>query len=274
MKQSTSKVEWLGRRAAVRSLVGLFLIAGCAITVSEGTVLATGAASKPNTNGTISIGVLYSPTSLNPATSTAGLDTLYLSMVYDTLIQQNPKNGDLEPMLATSWKVTGVSRLAWDVFLRKGVKFQDGTPFNAQAVVDFSKAYIAAGDVGNALQYVTSVSAVGKYEVVYHLSQQNSQLPFGLASHGGMIPSPTALAKEGSSFATNPVGAGPYSFKSEVAGSSYSFTRFNGYWNNAKQPREQNITFQVFSSDTALVTAIQSATSTSPRVFRRPTWPR
>lgn len=211
-----------------------------------------------NTNGTIKIGVLYSPTSLNPATSTAGLDALYLSMVYDTLIGVNPKNGDLQPMLATSWHVAGVSRLQWDVFLRKGVKFQDGTPLTAQAVVDYSKAYLAAGDIGNALQYVTNVSAVGKYEVVYRLSQQNSQLPFGLASKGGMIPSPTAVAKEGSSFATNPVGAGPYSFTSEVAGSSYSFTRFNGYWNNAHQPRIQNITFDVFQSDTSLVTAIQS----------------
>jgi ABC-type transport system substrate-binding protein len=54
------------------------------------------------------------------------------------------------------------------------------------------------------------------------------------------------------------VGTGPYAFKSEVAGSSYSFSRWKGYWNNAASPRIANVSFDVFASDTALVTAIES----------------
>jgi peptide/nickel transport system substrate-binding protein len=104
------------------------------------------------------------------------------------------------------------------------------------------------------------VSAVGNYEVVYHLSQQNSQLPYGLADRAGMIPSPTAVAKEGKQFGTHPVGAGPYSFVSENPGATYSFARYDGYWNNANQPRVQNIRFQIFGNDTSLVAAVRSGT--------------
>ena len=216
---------------------------------------ATGAV---NTNGTITIGTTFPPGTLDPATSTTGADYAYLYYVFDRLIQRNPQTGDLEPMLATSWQFLGTNKLELQVNLRQGVKFQDGTPLNAQAVVDYSKAYIAGGDAGNNLQYVTSVTAQGPYTVIYHLSQQNAQLPSGLADRGGMIASPTAMAKEGKAFGTDPVGAGPYKFVSEVQGASYSFSRYNGYWNNAAQPRVQNVTFKIFQNDTALVNAIRS----------------
>ncbi len=55
-----------------------------------------------------------------------------LEMVYDPLVRRN-KDLQLEPALATSWKVMEPTR--WRFTLRKGVKFQDGEPFNADDVV-------------------------------------------------------------------------------------------------------------------------------------------
>jgi len=208
-------------------------------------------------NSTITIGTLSPPGTLDPTTSDLATDVPYLDVIYDTLTQLNPKTGALEPMLATSWKWSA-NRLQLDVTLRQGVEFQDGTPFNAQAVVKYSQAFIKAGDTADCLQYVTSVTAVGNYQVIYQLSQPNAVLPNSLAMWCGMIPSPTAVASEGSTFATHPVGAGPYKFVSEVPGSTYNFTAFSGYWNNAKVPRVKNLEFKVFQSDTSLVTAIES----------------
>lgn len=235
---------------------GAMVLAACGGAAQTGNSGRNG--STINTNGTITIGIIGAPGTMDPATSSSGADYPYLYMVFDRLLQRNPTTGVIEPMLASSWKWAGTNNLELDVNLRHGVKFQDGTPLNAQAVVSYSKTYIANGDAGNNLQYVTSVTADGPYAVVYHLSQPNAELLSGLADRGGMIPSPTAVASEGKSFGTNPVGTGPYKFVSQVQGSSYNFTRYGGYWNNANLPRVQNVDFKVFQTDTALVNAIRS----------------
>lgn len=246
------------RRTRVKA-TGLFAAAVLAVSVLAG--CSTGTSSKSggdNTSGTITIGSEFPPGTLDPTTGTQGSDLAYLNLVFDALVQENPQTGAIEPMLATSWKYLGSNKLQLALTLQHGVKFQDGTPFNAQAVVTYTDAFLKAGDIANLLQYVTSVTAVGDYEVVYHLSQQNALLLGGLTGRAGMIPSPTAVKKEGSSFAAHPVGTGPYSFVSETQGASYSFTSFPGYWNNANVKRVKNIEYKIFQSDTALADAIRT----------------
>ncbi|HXT88552.1 MAG TPA: ABC transporter substrate-binding protein [Trebonia sp.] len=245
-----TRTRILAAAAAAATLVAL---AACS---SAATGQASGGGG--NADGTITIGTEFPPGTLDPTTGTQGSDLGYLNFVFDTLVQLNPRTGAIEPMLATSWKYSGTGHLQLAVFLRHGVKFQDGTPFNAQAVVDYSKDFIKAGDIANLLQYVTSVTAAGDYEVIYHLSQQNAQLLGGLAGRAGMIPSPAAVKKEGANFAVHPVGAGPYSFVSETQGASYNFTSFPGYWNNAQVKRVKNADFKIFQSDTALVNAVRT----------------
>lgn len=240
--------------AAAAAVIALVALAACS----------SGASGHPsgggdNATGTITIGTEFPPGTLDPATGTQGSDLGYLNFVFDTLVQQDPQTGAIEPMLATSWKYLGTDHLQLALFLRHGVKFQDGTPFNAAAVVDYSKDFIKAGDIANLLQYVTTVTAAGDYEVIYHLSQQNAQLLGGLTGRAGMIPSPTAVQKEGTGFAVHPVGTGPYSFVSETQGASYDFTSFPGYWNNAAVKRVQNVDFKIFQSDTALVDAVRTS---------------
>lgn len=258
--------SYRSRRACVRLLAGaaaaaaVLALAACSGSSGGGSGHSSGTSGPggKNTNGTITIGTTAAPGTLDPSTSSSGADYAYLYDVFDRLLQRNPQTAALEPMLATSWKFVGADKLELDVSLRHGVKFQDGTPLNAQAVATYSQAYIKGGDAGNNLQYVTSVTADGPYTAVYHLSQQNAQLPSGLADRGGMIASPTAMAKEGKSFGTHPIGTGPYKFVSEIQGSTYKFARFDGYWDNANLPRVQNIQFKIFQNDTALVTAIRS----------------
>lgn len=245
------------RRARVRCM-SVFAAAALAGAALAGCSTASSPGSAGDDNGKITIGSEFPPGTLDPTTGTQGSDLAYLNLVFDALVQENPQTGAIEPMLATSWKYLDAGKLELALYLRQGVKFQDGTAFNAQAVVTYSNAFLKAGDIANLLQYVTAVTAVGDDEVVYHLSQQNALLLGGLAGRAGMIPSPTAVRKEGSNFAAHPVGTGPYSFVSETQGASYSFTSFPGYWNNAGVKRVKNIEYKIFQSDTALADAIRT----------------
>lgn len=240
--------------AVVGVVAAMVLLAACGNSDDN----SDGGGGSAGNDGKITIGSMFPPGTLDPTTGTQGSDLAYLDYVFDRLIQVNPDTGALEPMLATSWKFVGDDKLAMEVELRHDVKFQDGTPFNAQAVADYSMDFIKAGNIANLLQFVTKVTAEGDDKVVYHLSQQNARLPYGLTARAGMIPSPTAVKKEGKNFAANPVGTGPYKFVSQVQGASYKFTRFDGYWNDAEVKRVKDVEFKMFQSDTSLVTAIRS----------------
>lgn len=243
-----------GSATTIKGLIGAVAVAMALILAACG----GGGSGAQRAGEQIKIGSMFPPGTLDPTLGTQGSDLAYLDFVFDRLIDVDPDTGELVPMLATSWKFVGKDKLTLKVTLRHGVKFQDGTPFDAKAVVAHAKRYIKAGDIANLLENVDDVTAVGKYEVDYHLSKPNARLPYGLAARAGMIPSPTAVKKYGKKFATHPVGAGPYSFDSSVQNASYTFKRFDGYWNDAKTPRERSVKFVIFQSDTALVNAIQS----------------
>lgn len=189
-----------------------------AITAAVAAVLLlSGFQASKTASDTIAIGTPFAPTTLDPQVGTSGGDYAYLYFLFDRLIQQDPLTGALKPMLATSWSFVGKNKLAFDLNLRRGVKFQDGTPFNADAVIATFKRQKAKGDVLNNLQFVKGYKKLSPYKVRILLSQQNAQLPYGLADRAGMIFSPTALAKTGDKdFGNNPVGAGAYKFVSQT----------------------------------------------------------
>ncbi|HWV27553.1 MAG TPA: ABC transporter substrate-binding protein [Aeromicrobium sp.] len=251
-----SHTQRRARRSAVIAAVAAaaMLLAACGGGGSAGAEADTA----KNADGSITIGTMFPPGTLDPTTGTQGSDLAYLDYIFDRLIQQDPDTGELTPMLATSWEFIGDDKLILEVKLREGVTFQDGTPFNAQAVVDYSKDFIEAGNIANLLQYVTDITAEDDLTVRYHLSQQNARLPMALTARAGMIPSPTAVEKEGEDFALHPVGTGPFKFVSQVQGASYKFERYDGYWNNENLDRAKNVEFKIFQSDTALVNGIRS----------------
>lgn len=219
-----------------------------------------------NTNGTITEGYTLPPTTLDPEVGTSGADYVYIEAIFGNLIEVN-SSGNLIPAMATKWAFSGTGATKDDIFtvwLRHGLKFSDGTPLNAAAVVADWKRYIASGDVLDDLEYVipSSIHAIGQYEVQEQTSQPNAQLPWGLADRAGMIVDPTALASEGAAnFGTHPVGAGPYKVTSVTAGHSYCYTRNNSYYlSNTADPRIQNLCIEDYANTTAEDTALRSGT--------------
>jgi len=159
------------------------------------------------------------------------IDLMYDTMIHDTA--DGPKPG-----LATEWSAPDPQTIK--LTLRTGVKFQDGTPFNAEAVKfswerfrDNSKNVKAAE-----LEALQSVDAVDDSHVVVHLSAPVAGAylsRFLRESQSGLgVVSPTAARSEGADFEKHPVGAGPYQFKGYVTDQQISLTKFDGYWNADK----------------------------------------
>ena len=79
-------------------------------------------------------------------------------------------------MLAAALPVLSKDKLSYTVQLRQGIKFNDGTPFNAQAVVTTVQRFMTYPGSSAASDYATvdSVTASGPYTVVFHLKARDS----------------------------------------------------------------------------------------------------
>lgn len=156
------------------------------------------------------------------------------SAIFDTLTTLDDK-GQVQPKLAVSWTHSDDYK-TWTYKLRPGVKFQDGTPFNAQAVKEnFDRQKDPANKCRCAfyISYIHDVQAPDELTVVYHLNDPSVNAPAlaSLPSSNGVIQSPTAWKKMGDDYNRHPVGTGPYILKSWTAGDRMVLEKNPNYWN-------------------------------------------
>ncbi len=157
------------------------------------------------------------------------------------------KNGQTVPGLATSWQLSGDNKTL-TLQLRKGVKFQDGTPFNAKAV-KFNLDRLLDPKVESPqrapYESIASVQPVGESTVKLNLSHPDPALVAALSASSAGIISPKSINAPGNSYTnvTHPVGTGPYSFVSYQQGDSVHFKKFDGYW--GPKPYYENVVFHI-----------------------------
>nr|WP_240982324.1 ABC transporter substrate-binding protein [Streptomyces sp. S3(2020)] len=178
--------------------------------------------------------------------------------MYDTLTHVD-KSGDAVPWLATSWKFTDAKTL--EIRLRTGVKFTDGTVFDAAAVVtnlEYGKKNASNGSK-SVLAQVKSVTAVNSSTVRITLASPNPDLPVAFATgSAGYMVSPKSLANPGSlRLASN--GTGPYQLDTSrtVAGQKYVLKQNTNYWSPKTYPFSQ-VTMKIVTDRTAQVNAVRS----------------
>jgi len=136
------------------------------------------------------------------------------------------KEGMLEPWLATSWEYDAKADTL-TIHLRKGVKFQDGTDFNAEAVkwnVETYKALEGTTYYAN----IESIDVIDDYTVRFNYSKF---LETNMMDLWTMMISPTAFETHGQEWAeSHPVGTGAFKFVSWKKGALVKFERFDDYW--------------------------------------------
>jgi peptide/nickel transport system substrate-binding protein len=167
------------------------------------------------------------PTKFGWPLSCAGIDLGVAHMFYEGLIKAAPPPEYIEPQLATSWELSS-DKKSYTFHLRKGVKFHDGTRFNAQAV-KYNFDLVLEKDK-RVFKNVTSVEVVDDYTVRMNMSEFNTLLLSDMVMGQGFIASPKAmktLGEEG--MKTNPVGTGPFKIKGFKRGLFLESEKFDDY---------------------------------------------
>jgi peptide/nickel transport system substrate-binding protein len=228
----------------------------------SGAGAATASVAKPKHGGTVTNLLNAVPwNNLRPSTDLdSGEDSTILSAIYGQLFELGPK-GAVIPSEATSYKYSNHG-LTLDIYLRHGIKFSDGTPFNAQAVASGIQSDVAPGSICPCLAsfaLVKSVTAVGSYDVQIQLSALDTALiPAFIDEAPNWTPSPSALAAAGATqFAISPVGAGPFEVTSDEPEVKVTTVR-NPHYFVKGEPYLDGINFVVTSSDQSDVDAIQA----------------
>jgi peptide/nickel transport system substrate-binding protein len=196
------------------------------------------------------------PDSLDPGGGISGFDTIYYEpFTYDTLTRSDPRTSNPTPGLATSWSWMGADKTTLRMVLRQGVKFQDGTPMDAAAVVA-SLDHYRTGIYGD-LAPVTGETVVDDRTIDIHLRAAYSPLPAILSYRAGMVVSPTALKKYGKDFGRHPVGAGPYMLTTWTPGAELDLTRFGDYWEKGTWTFK-GVDFKVIADPNATINALKA----------------
>lgn len=180
--------------------------------------------------GRVRIGVSAEPSSLDPQVGTAGYDHTFVWSMFENLVSYDAKF-NATPQLAEKWEVVDPQTLR--LSLRPGVKFHDGTDFNAEAVktnlarvIDPATKSTARGQI----LVVDRVETPDPLTAVLKLKTPSAPLLLNLSDRGGMMMSPAALAKYGADVGRNPVGTGAFKFVDWVKDSRVTVRRNEAYW--------------------------------------------
>ena len=192
----------------------------------------------------LSIGIGVDADTFNPQAQTTTLFQNMCDLIYGNLFFQDPQ-GKLHPQLATSYKVSQ-DGLTYTIHLRKGVKFSDGTDFNADAVK------LTWDRILNPKMRVPLRFALGMVKQCVKIDDHTIALklkypfaPLGPTLSLSLVSpiSPAALKKYGENVRQHPVGAGPYVLKKWVKGNRIVMVRNKNYW--GKKPTVAQITWKI-----------------------------
>lgn len=211
-------------------------------------------ASAPPPGDRLVLGLPLEPPNLDPTTgAAAAVDEIVYGNIFEGLTRITA-NGQAAPALAESWDVSP-DGLTWVFHLRRGVRFQDGTPFDA-AVAKFSLDRITAPNSTNAqkalFEPIASVTVVDPLTLRIALRRPIAALPSLLGWGDAVMVAPGSAATN----ATQPVGTGPYRLTNWQKGASLTLTRNDEYWGAA--PRIGAVVFRFISDPSAAFAAMSA----------------
>ncbi len=198
-----------------------------------------------------------------PFYSTSPLSHSAVGLVEEGLAYIDER-GALKPLLAESWGVSG-DGLVWTFRLRRGVRFHDGTPFNAEAAKFTFDRMLAETDpitgkkALNAFIFsgVTGIRAVDTYTLQIATKAKYAPMVRNIAYGGGVgIASPTAVKKLGTSYGLHPVGTGPYRLTEWAKGERIVLGRNGEYWGGGGGV--DTITFRIIPDASARTLGLMS----------------
>jgi peptide/nickel transport system substrate-binding protein len=201
------------------------------------------------------MGMTLEPPGLDPTTAAAAaIAEVTLYSIYETLTKIN-EDGSVSPLLAESWQ-TSPDLKTYTFKLRKGIKFQNGEPFDSAAVrfsFDRAAAPASTNKDRSLFQSFEQVSAPDADTVVLVLKYAEPNLPFLLGQASASIVEPKSAPTD----ATQPVGTGPFTLGAWAKGSSITLNKWDAY-RNAGAVKLAKVTIRIISDPSAQVAALLS----------------
>jgi peptide/nickel transport system substrate-binding protein len=232
----------------MRRFLGALAGAAATFLVTQAAPIHTAQAATPP--DVLVVGQIAEPKSLDPHAVTAVNDFRILMNIYDGLVRYKDGTLQPEPALAKSWTISD-DGLTYTFKLHDGIKFHDGSPFNAEAVkfnfdrmLDEKNPYHDTGPFPLAFFFssVDKVTAKDKLTVEFKLKEPYAPFLSNLAYPTGLIVSPAAVKKYGKDFGRHPSGTGAYKFAEWDSNTKVVLTRNDDYWDGA--PSLKSIVFR------------------------------
>lgn len=225
----------------------------------------TSASGTPQHGGTLTVAWDYDPPTMDLLHAATGEGATFVSgdqwddwMVFDALAYENPTTGAL--VMETAKSITSSGPSVWTITLKPGIKFTDGTPYDAAAVeYNYQRQANPANtsyDELYALE-IKSMQVVNPLTLKITLKAPDAEFARVIAKELCFIGSPTAIKKEGTQFGLHPVGAGPFILTNWIHGSQLTFARNPHYW-DSPLPYVNKLVINIIPNNTQRLNALLS----------------
>jgi len=226
--------------------------------------LVFGVVGAASAGGTLVFGSSGDASRLDPADVTDGESIQRMDNIFEGLVEYEAGSVLIQPCLATSWEASADGTEI--VFhLRKGVKFHDGTDFNADAVVfsfarqyDTTHPYNQYGEWaywGYMFGDVDRMEKIDDYTVKFVLKRPNASIMTSLAMFTVNIVSPTNAEKYKEDAFKHPCGTGPFKFVEWVKDDHITLEANENYWGG--KPKLDRLIFRVIPDPSARLMALE-----------------
>jgi len=217
---------------------------------------------------------------IDPADYTDGQTAVRAEQIFETLVEFEGATTNVRPALAEKWE-TSADGKTWTFFLRKNVKFHDGTPFNADAVIwnfarqwDDKHPYHTKEYAANEWTYwhdtlgfgfksekgalVQDISKVDDSTVKMVLSDASGPFLINIAIFSNGIASPASFDKFKIDAFKNPVGTGPFKFVEWVKDDRMVLEKNKDWWGGANTVAIDRLVFRVIKDNSARYLAVKA----------------
>lgn len=234
---------------ALALLIACAAFAGCKKEAAESEV--------PKTETTvvkeeIVIATMSETPSMHPYAHNSVAGTYMNNLTYNTLFRTDDALLPA-PSIVESYETLTESQ--WQFKLKSGIEFHNGEPLTSadvKASIELAKTYTEINLYNNSIE---SIEIIDELTFKINTPGPSATLLYDLCHHGNAIV-PKSLIDSGNDFNKNPIGSGPYVFKTWTLGDSVTFESFPSYFDGA--PAIKNMTWKIVPEGSSRTIALEA----------------